>query len=388
VRGAVRSGGVVHFDAAPGHQYFLTSHTAIASPGTKGVDTLTSLRAGGADYVVITPSALKTAAVELAAHRESQALKTRVVTLETIHDELGFGVPSPHNVKAFLALARKSWRPAPRFAVLIGKGTYDFKDVLGKGDNLMPPLFAATPNGLYASDNRLADVVLGDGVPDIMVGRIPVLSEEELRLYLAKLQAFEGTGLGSALFLADNPDVAGNFPNDTEKLVSLLPDGVDAHKVYLSQLTLAQARQQVMANLQAGVGYWNYIGHGGLDRFASEGLFLTTDVPSLTNPVTPIVASLTCSAGRFEVPGWASLGEALVMKEEGGAVAAWTPSGLSYNSQALILNEALVESLYDGNTEYLGEAVQHALETFSEEGQLPFMLSIYNLLGDPATRIR
>jgi hypothetical protein len=104
--------------------------------------------------------------------------------------------------------------------------------------------------------------------------------------------------------------------------------------------------------------------------------------------VTPIVASLTCSTGRFEIPGWASLGEALVMKEDGGAVAAWTPSGLSYSSQALILNEALVESLYDGNTEYLGEAIQSALETFSEEGQLRFMLSIYNLLGDPATRLR
>ena len=33
-------------------------------------------------------------------------------------------------------------------------------------------------------------------------------------------------------------------------------------------------------------------------------------------------------------------------------------------------------------------AIQSALETFSEEGQLPFMLSIYNLLGDPATRLR
>jgi hypothetical protein len=221
-----------------------------------------------------------------------------------------------------------------------------------------------------------------------MVGRIPVLSDEELRSYLAKLQAFEGTGLGQALFLADNPDVAGNFFSDSERLTALLPEDVDVHRVYLSQLPLAQARQSLMTTLQAGVGYWNYIGHGGLDRFASEGLFLTTDVPVLENSVTPFVASLTCSTGRFEVPGWASLGGRRVMKKGGGAVAAWTPSGLSYNSQALILNRALVSSLYDENTEYLGEAIQNALETYSEEGQLPFMLSIYNLLGDPATRLR
>jgi hypothetical protein len=388
LRGATRAGGTVHFEAMSERRYFAFASAAVVGPEVKSVPTLSSLGAGGADYVVITPESMEGAARELAEHRESQGLKARVVTLETIHDELGFGIPSPHNVKAFLQLARGKWSPAPRFVVLVGKGTYDFKDVLGKGDNLMPPLFAATPNGLYASDNRLADVSGNDGVPDVMIGRIPVLSDEELRSYLKKLQAFEGGGLGEALFLTDNPDVAGNFIGDSERLTALLPTDVDVHRVYLSQLTVKQARQSLMTTLQSGVGYWNYIGHGGLDRFASEGLFLTTDVPLLSNSVTPIVASLTCSAGRFEIPGWASLGEALVMKETGGAVAAWAPSGLSYNSQALILNQALVKSLYDGNTVYLGEAIQSALENFSEEGQLGFMLSIYNLLGDPATRLR
>jgi hypothetical protein len=387
VTGATRAGGAVHFQATGGNRYFASASAAVEAPDVKTVPTLTSLRAGGADYVVIAPEAFEAASSELAAHRESQGLKVRVVTLETIHDEIGFGIPSPHNVKAFLKLVNGKWSPAPRFVVLVGKGTYDFKDVLAKGDNLMPPLMASTPNGLYASDNRLADFSGDDGVPDVRIGRIPVLSDEELRSYLSKLQAFEGTGLGEALFLADNPDLAGNFIGDSEQLTALLPDDVNVHRVYLSQLTLAQARQSVQTTLQSGVGYWNYIGHGGLDRFASEGLFLTTDVPLLANGVTPIVASLTCSAGRFEIPGWASLGEALVMKEDGGAVAAWTPSGLSYNSQALILNRALVKALYDGNTQYLGEAIESALETFSREGQLRFMLSIYNLLGDPATRL-
>jgi hypothetical protein len=104
--------------------------------------------------------------------------------------------------------------------------------------------------------------------------------------------------------------------------------------------------------------------------------------------MTPILASLTCTVGRFEVPGWSSLAEALVMREGGGAIAAWSPSGLSYNSQALILNRALIDALYDENTQYLGEAIQSSLSRFAQEGQLSFMLSIYNLLGDPATRLR
>jgi hypothetical protein len=104
--------------------------------------------------------------------------------------------------------------------------------------------------------------------------------------------------------------------------------------------------------------------------------------------MTPILASLTCTVGRFEIPGWASLGESLVTQPGGGTVATWAPSGLSYNEQAMILNRAFVEALYDDETTYLGEAVQRALETFAGEGELPFMLSIYNLLGDPATTLR
>lgn len=88
------------------------------------------------------------------------------------------------------------------------------------------------------------------------------------------------------------------------------------------------------------------------------------------------------------MPGWSSLGESLVTQPAGGTIATWAPSGLSYNNQAMILNRAFVESLYNSDTTYLGEAVQKALETFADQGELPFMLSIYNLLGDPATQIR
>ena len=122
-----------------------------------------------------------------------------MATLDTIHDEFGHGLASPHAVKNFLRHVHESWRRSPRFVVLLGKGTIDFRDNWGQGDNLNTPLFAATPLGLYASDNRLADVSGDDGVPEFMIGRIPVLSNEELRNFIDKLQAYEAGGLGEVL---------------------------------------------------------------------------------------------------------------------------------------------------------------------------------------------
>jgi hypothetical protein len=290
-------------------------------------------------------------------------------------------------VKRFLTHVHDNWRRRPRFLVLLGKGTIDFRDNWGFGDNLNTPLLAATPLGLYASDNRLADVSGDDGVPDFMVGRIPVLSNEELRDYMDKLVAYESHGLGEALFFADNPDTAGDFIADSEAMRALVPENVPTHQAYVGTLTGSEARAAIFDRLDHGVGYANYIGHGALDRFADEGLIMSSDLP-LSNATTPIFASLTCTVGRFEIPGWSSLGESLVTQPAGGSVATWAPSGLSYNGQAMILNRAFIESLYNEETTTLGEAVQSALEAFAAEGELPFMLSIYNLLGDPATKLR
>lgn len=52
---------------------------------------------------------------------------------------------------------------------LVGKGTYDYRDRAGAGDNLMPRLLASTNDGLFAADQRVADVD-DDGVVDLATG--------------------------------------------------------------------------------------------------------------------------------------------------------------------------------------------------------------------------
>ena len=101
-----------------------------------------------------------------------------------------------------------------------------------------------------------------------------------------------------------------------------------------------------------------------------------------------MVAGLTCAVNRFEIPGFVSLGETLVLEPNGGAVAVWAPSGLSYNQEAMILNKAFFQAVFQSGEVVLGEAVLKALEVYGEEGQFPFMLDIYNILGDPAVRMR
>ncbi len=105
-----------------------------------------------------------------------------VVTLEDIYDAFNFGVPSPLAVRDFPGLClQPRGRKKLKYAVLAGKGTYDYNDYLGLGDNLVPVILAKTPDGLCAADKMFGDVTGKNGLPEIAVGRLPAVTNAELR---------------------------------------------------------------------------------------------------------------------------------------------------------------------------------------------------------------
>ncbi|MCP4627730.1 MAG: hypothetical protein GY850_30060, partial [bacterium] len=321
-------------------RYLAVAKSALMTPGifTTAVSSDLKHRWNRVDYMVITPASLRTAADSLADHRRSMGFDTKVVELEAVVDTFNHGVFSPKAVKDFLAYVCSSWRKPPGYVVLVGNGTYDYKNYLGHDDNLMPPLLVKTPDGIFASDNRLADID-DDGVPEISIGRLPVVTVEELENVIEKIRDYEGYGYGSwtqtVMLLADDPDMGGNFPADSDDVGSLIPHNFDTRKIYLYEHSLEDVRQLVLDGLNEGALLMNYIGHGAPDRFSQEGILLTNDVPLLVNDNRlPVVTAMTCVVGRFAIPGYDSLSETLLLHKEGGAIAVWAPTGLSLNAYA------------------------------------------------------
>ena len=97
---------------------------------------------------------------------------------------------------------------------------------------------------------------------------------------------------------------------------------------------------------------------------------------------------MTCLNGYFHFPYFNSLAEELVKARDKGAIAAFSPSGLSLNGPANLYHEALLQELFNGNHERLGDAVLAAQESYAASGAFPELLSIYHLLGDPALTLR
>jgi uncharacterized repeat protein (TIGR01451 family) len=370
-------------------------HLAIATTAVPRITTLagdvpSNLKGpNAADYVIVTTASLVRPAETLATYRQGQGLRAKVVDVQDIYDEFNGGVASPQALRDFLAYAYANWRPAPRYVLLAGAGSYDYKNYQGYGDSLTPPIMVGTPKGLVAADSRYGDVAGDDGAPEIAVGRLPVLTAAEFAAYVAKIRAYEAadpTGWSrQALLLADNTDPkAGNFAADSDLLASSLPAGYTAQKIYLGPLTKDQARSQILTQLAAGAGIFSYIGHGGLDTLADEKLLVNADVATLHNsPRLPFMSAASCVVGNYAFPGNRTLGVLLTLQTDGGSAAVFSPTGPSLNADGVALEQALFRALFAGSSIRVGDATRAALFVFAAGGPR-YALDTFNLLGDPA----
>jgi Peptidase family C25 len=343
-------------------------------------------RKKAADYIVIAPEELKDAAQMLADYRQSKTMTTMVVSLESIMDEFNYGMYDPGAIKSFLEYAYNNWKKKPSYAVLVGAGTYDYKNVMGFGGNLIPPLMVGTPWGLVPSDNVLGDFN-GDNVPEIVVGRIPVVSNDEMQAVLDKIKSFEGNRIDGVMMLADSPDGAGNFPKDSSDIAQIFA-AHPVEEIYLSDYQLDQARSLLFDGLNRGMQFVNYMGHAGIDQLTQNGLLTVDDVAGLSNSQYPVLTALTCMVGQYAFPGFESLTDALIVRDGGGIVSSWAPSGFSLNADAKILGQGFYTAAFQPGVITLGDAVIKAMAGYQAQGRPSFILNSFNIIGDPALRIK
>jgi hypothetical protein len=314
------------------------------------------------------------------------------VAIEEVFDEFGFGEAGPEGLKAFLEYAYHHWSASPRYVVLFGDATYDRKDYLQTGvRDRVPALMLKTSYLWTASDPLYAAVNGEDRLPDLALGRLPAATLDEARVLVEKVLEYEesGQGLsGLAVLVADNPDAAGNFEADTDEIAAELA-GRDVRKIFLREHGAVETRRAIVESLDRGASLLSYAGHGGIALWASENIFEGSDVESLSPQESqPIAMTMNCLNGYFHFPYFDALGEALVKAKRKGAIAAFSPSGLSLDAPAHLYQQALVVELTSGGHQRLGDAVLAAQRTYAESGVFPELLSIYHLLGDPALQIR
>jgi hypothetical protein len=363
---------------------YFADATAIAAPSSiRAADAATLNDAkNGADYLVIAPAAVRTAADSLAQLRTRDGLRTYVADLEQIYDEYSGGNITPIAIRDFIASTRR-WSPAPKYVVLAGIGTLDYRGITVDA-GLVPPLMASTSNGLFAADSRFVDFD-NDGVPNIAIGRIPVTSNAELDAYVRKLDASSRASIASSslLFSADARDNGADFRRESGIVEQPLAD-IPATRTYADDLGSA-TRSAFLAAWQQGTPLVSWLGHGGVDRISNASLLTTSDAASLTSTGRlPVFVAMTCTINRFELGDVESLGAALTRASDAGATSVWSSSGLSTYATATDIERTFLQLAARTAGARIGDLIVGALNANKTDRETA---SLYLLLGDPAIRL-
>jgi len=355
-----------------------------------------------ADYIIITHPDFYDTVMPFADYRSKQGLKVKVVKLDDIYDEFNYGIADVHAVKDFLKYAYNNWTGGkPNYVLLVGDATYDYRDYSGYGfTNYVPTyLVKSLTFGETGSDNWF---VCFDGdndlIPDMLIGRFPIKTTDELQSMINKIIAYEAISPDEAwtkkvLLVADNDEKI--FTETSEELASYLTKGYTVDKQYLGVTTNnpAALKQAIINSINDGRLFVDYAGHGGIGLWANERLFTWDDISSLYNGNRlPVVTTWTCADGYFVYPRYIdSLGERLVNDANGGAIAAFVPSGISYPTTQAFLAKGFYGAYFKDKDAILGSMVAKGkLNVYENEsgGDAFNVIQTFNLFGDPALRVR
>lgn len=317
-----------------------------------------------AEYLIVTHPLFKAQAEALAAwHRQQDGYSTCVATTTEVFNEFSSGVQDPSAIRLFAkSLYEKSASKKPRYLLLFGAVSYDYKDIYGLRSSFVPTFSpdedAAEREYLQLYEDAFGYLENGEGLlpgtyapsyqgdMDMAVGRIPVHSAEEADAMVRKIQRYS-----ARQYVPDDPEwrrqgnfgpwkndvvfVGGQeFVGDMESWINqTMADAdtlLDIHKIYSGFDTLrqAEARQKITAALANGAFYIGYMGHGDPDAWGNDRLLKVENIQNWEESYAyPILFSFACSFATMDNPFQLSGTEAAVLHPDGGCIAAAGATG-------------------------------------------------------------
>ncbi|MCR4659480.1 MAG: hypothetical protein K5650_04200 [Bacteroidales bacterium] len=366
---------------------FISARIAIQTDSTSQYLTQECAR-----YVIVTPGIFLEAIQPFAEWKRQEGYEVHTILAETT---------SANSIKDMLQNLYNQTNPL----------TAPLKYILIVGDvNQIGTLFGR--HNLPGDDRHHTDLYYGeftgDYLPEVMVGRLSVTSVDELNEVLAKILSYEQLNIIEPEYLNRALVVAGK--EERQPAYTSTNGQVDYVSRAMAQNSIdtlcyynpssADHRDEIIGHISNGAGIVNYTAHCYFNAWVNPTLTVA-QTDTLTTERPGIYINNCCSSNNFYTT---CLGEALLRKPQGGAVAVIGASELtlweedyywsvgakyplsehpSYSSSQLGAFDAMTL----GNTT-LGEVLMAGNRAVTQSGS-PYdavYWEAYNLLGDPAMR--
>jgi Peptidase family C25 len=411
-------------DAGMLHEFATFNGSSFYTPTYVGQVANQNLHGSGpVTCLIVTNPAFLDAANQLAAyHTSHDNMSVLVATTSQIYNEFSSGAQDVSAIRDFARMfyirAGNDTTKMPRYLVLFGNGSYDYKNRIPNNDDLVPAFESDESyylDNAYCSDDFFAMLDSNENINnlgivnllDIGVGRLPARSVNDANSLVAKIVNYHDTStLGpwrlATMYCADKCDDAGDHTGAAEQMASTVvttSKGLyNENKVYLNAIPAVQtpagprcptANAAIDAQVFNGVFLINYNGHGNTEVWAGERMLTQDDYNNWNNARTlPFVITGTCDFGQYDHPQYVSAAEQLVVRSGGGVIAELTTTQAVYEQYNIPINSSYLAAQLskgsNGQRYTFGDAVRVCKNSGAyDPGQVTNNYK-FTLLGDPA----
>jgi hypothetical protein len=373
------------------------------------------------DYIIITPSILRSQAERLAQiNRDQYNLNVKVVELQTIYNEFSTGSQDIAAIRNFVKYVYdNASTPSNRlkYLCLFGEGSYDYKDRLRNNTNLVPSWYSTRSFSLsnsFVSDDFYAMLDENEGSMnnadrmDIAVGRILAEDIQRAKEMVDKVESYYkpesyGSWRNNIVLISDDVDEA--WERTLQETTDNLGVTVEEEKTFLNVVKIhtdafeqessaagdryPKVNKAIKDAIEVGALVVNYFGHGGEDGLAKERIFDKFEAQEVNNICKyNLFVTITCEYTKFDDPGRDTAGEFTFWNTNGGAIALVTTTRQISVTVGRDYNETLDDYLFAfGSNDYpsIGEALRLTKIDNSVSGS-PQKRLVF-LIGDPAMKL-
>ncbi len=363
-------------------------------------------------------------------HEQYDQISSLIVTPQEIYNEFSSGIQDVSAIKNFMRMLYFKAQYSgvkPKYLLLIGDGSYDYKNRISENTNFIPTYESNNslmPTSSYLSDDYFglldsSDAFLCNGNLDIGIGRFPCVKVDEVKAIVDKIEKYlkrdshyselngctlfesdvHGDWRNTVCFIGDDEDnnLHLSQANDLATIVDTTALNINVRKIYLdaykqqtnsSGQTYPEVNKLINDQVNQGALLINYTGHGGEDSWAEEKIIQFSDIykwKNLTN--LPVFVTATCEFSRFDDPSRHSAGELILTKQDGGGIGLFTTTRLAFSNSNFSLNKSFYKFAFKrdslGNYFRMGDIIRLA----KVDNNSIVNVRNFVLLGDPALQL-
>jgi len=366
---------------------------------------------GNPDLVIVThPDFINQANTLAGFHQQHDHMNVMVTTPDKIYNEFSSGAQDITAIRDFMKMIYdRSGKTAPKYLLMFGDASYDYKDRLLSNTNFVPtyesseslnPVFSIVTDDYFGlmDDNEGQG---SSGSLDIGVGRFPVQTTVQADAAVKKVIHYSSNSdsvrndwRNMICFVADDWD--DGMHEENADTVHIYDSAYNIDKIYLGAydristpggLRYPDVNEAINQRIAKGALIMNYVGHGGVLGWAHARVLEIPQITSWKNfDNMPVFLTATCEFSYFDDPSWTSAGEEVFLNPNGGGIALLTTTRPTYADGNVRLTTGFYLNAFrktNGKYPALGDLIMDSKNFAGGDANARKFV----LLGDPALQM-